>query len=77
MMYSDEESRGPEYISETVGYTPAGDIAEAHFIIRLFDTAELKGSATVVTTRAGIHPRKNSLSDNQYNTQPFNLEESL
>lgn len=58
MMYSDEESRGPEYISETVGYTPAGDIAEAHFIIRLFDTAELKGSATVVTTRAGILPAK-------------------
>ena len=58
MMYSDEESRGPEYISETVGYTPGGDIAEAHFIIRLFDTAELKGSATVVTTRAGILPAK-------------------
>ncbi len=58
MMYSDEESRGPEYISETVGYTPGGAIAEAHFIIRLFDTAELKGSATVVTTRAGILPAK-------------------
>ena len=58
MMYSDEESRGPEYISETVGYTPGGGIAEAHFIIRLFDTAELKGSATVVTTRAGILPSK-------------------
>jgi hypothetical protein len=58
MMMYDEENRKPEYISTTVGYTPGGAVAEAHFIIRVYGGAELKGTATVVTTRAGILPEK-------------------
>lgn len=54
MMFSEDESSGPEYISATVGYTPGGATAEAHFIIRIYGEGELKGKATVITTRAGI-----------------------
>lgn len=58
MMMFDEENRRPDYISATVGYTPGGSVAEAHFIIRIYGGAGLKGTATVVTTRGGILPEK-------------------
>ena len=58
MMYSDEESRGPEYISATAGFTPGGATAEVHFVIRIYGSGELGGTATVITTRAGILPEK-------------------
>lgn len=54
MMFSEDENSGPEYISATVGYTPGGATAEAHFIIRVYGEGALKGKATVITTRAGI-----------------------
>ncbi|NLE35576.1 MAG: peptidase [Bacteroidales bacterium] len=57
-MYSDEENRGPGYISATVGNTPGGAIAEAQFTIRLYGVSELRGSATVITTRAGLLSEK-------------------
>jgi hypothetical protein len=58
MMMYDEESQGPGYISATAGYTAGGTTAEVHFKVRVFGGAELKGSATVSTTRAGLLPEK-------------------
>jgi hypothetical protein len=58
MMMPDDDSRRPDYIAATVGYTPGGSVTEAHFIIRVYGGAELRGTATVVTTRAGILPEK-------------------
>ncbi len=58
MMMYDEESRRPEYVSATAGYTPGGATAEVHFVIRVYGDAGIKGTATVVTTRAGILPEK-------------------
>jgi len=58
MMMSDERSRKPEYVTTTVGYTQGGATAEANFVIRIYGGAEIKGSATVETTRAGILPEK-------------------
>jgi len=58
MMFFDEENRRPEYISATAGYTPGGTSAEVHFIIRIYGSGELSGTATVITTRAGILPEK-------------------
>ena len=40
------------------GYTPGGTSAEVHFIIRIYGNGELSGTATVITTRAGILPEK-------------------
>lgn len=54
MMMSDDEERAPAYISRPVGVTPGGKTGEALFRIRVFDNAELRGKAEVITTRAGI-----------------------
>jgi hypothetical protein len=35
-----------------------GATAEVHFIIRVFEGAGIKGTATVITTRAGILQEK-------------------
>ncbi|MCU0457530.1 MAG: M14 family metallopeptidase [Bacteroidales bacterium] len=58
MMFSEEENMRPEYISSSVGYTPGGATSEAHFIIRIYGEGELAGTASVITTRAGILPEK-------------------
>ena len=58
MMMFDEESRRPEYIPATAGYTPGGITAEVHYVIRVYGGAEINGTATVITTRAGILPEK-------------------
>ncbi len=58
MMFFEEEAREPEYISASVGYTSGGATTEAHFIIRIYGGGELKGRATVITTRGGILPEK-------------------
>jgi len=58
MMMYDEELRAPAYISRSVGYTPGGAVGEALFRIRVFGSAEIKGKARVVTTRAGILTEK-------------------
>ncbi len=56
-MYDDERSM-PSYTPKSAGYTPGGTVGEALFRIRVFDNAEIKGKATVVTTRAGILPER-------------------
>ncbi|MDI9532449.1 MAG: M14 family metallopeptidase [Bacteroidota bacterium] len=58
MMMFEEWNRRPDYITATVGYTPGGATAEANFIIRVYGETEIRGTATVVTTRAGILPEK-------------------
>jgi len=58
MMMSEDEGRRPGFISASAGYTPGGSTAEVHFKIRVYGGSELKGNATVVTTRAGILPEK-------------------
>jgi len=58
MMMFDEDNRRPEYITATAGYTPGGATAEVHFIIRVFEGTGIKGTATVITTRAGILQEK-------------------
>ena len=53
MMMYDEETGRAEYISVKTGYTDGGEVNEATFTIRVFDNAEVKGRASVLTTRAG------------------------
>jgi hypothetical protein len=58
MAFPEEENGERRPVSRTVGYTQGGATAEAHFIIRVYGDAEIKGTATVVTTRAGILQEK-------------------
>ena len=58
MMMSEERSRRPEYVTVCRGLYPGGATAEANFIIRVYGEAEVRGTATVETTRAGILPEK-------------------
>jgi hypothetical protein len=53
MMMYDEEAGRADYISVKTGYTDGGAVNEATFTIRVFDNAEVKGRASVLTTRAG------------------------
>ncbi len=53
MMMYDEETGRADYISVKTGYTDGGAVNEATFTIRVFDNAEVKGRASVLTTRAG------------------------
>ncbi len=58
MMMYDEERQAPEYISKSAGYTDGGATNEAVFRIRVFGNAEVSGTASVCTTRAGILPSR-------------------
>ncbi len=47
------------HTSQSVGYTRGGATAVAHFTVRLYGSEPLSGTAEVITTRAGILPKKN------------------
>jgi hypothetical protein len=53
MMQYDEEAGRADYISVKTGYTDGGEVNQATFTIRVFGNAEVKGRASVMTTRAG------------------------
>lgn len=52
------EERAPSVVSRSVGYTQGETVGEAQFTIRLYGDGGLQGSATVMTTRAGILKEK-------------------
>ena len=58
MSMYDDEGTTSRYTSRTVGFTPGGTTGVAIFRIRVYGNAEVKGKATVLTTRAGILSEK-------------------
>ncbi|HUW92885.1 MAG TPA: M14 family metallopeptidase [Bacteroidales bacterium] len=54
MMMYDEERTAGRPVSKSVGYTDGGAVNEAVFRIRVLNNAVIRGTASILTTRAGI-----------------------
>ncbi len=58
MMMFGEMGERPRAITRTAGYTQGGAVAEVTFTFRLYGNEPLNGTAEVITTRAGVLPKK-------------------